>query len=66
MLRYVAAEFPPSHGGRVRVCQSLLFEDVLPTATRRFEAEGIGEVIWTEPPTASPRSQGSGTKAFEA
>lgn len=48
LLLYVAAEFPPDHGGRVRVYQSLLFEDILPTATRRFEADGVGEVIWTE------------------
>lgn len=48
LLLYVAAEFPPEHGGRVRVYQSMLFEDVLPTATRRFEADGVGEVIWTE------------------
>lgn len=49
LLLYVAAEFPPEHGARVRVYQSMLFEDVLPTATRRFEADGVGEVIWTEP-----------------
>ena len=49
LLLYVAAEFPPAdHGGRVRVYQSMLFEDVLPAATRRFEADGIGNVIWTE------------------
>lgn len=48
LLLYVAAEFPPEQVGRVRVYQSLLFEDVLPTATRRFEADGVGEVIWTE------------------
>lgn len=50
LLLYVAAELPPNHGGRgrVRVYQSALFEDVLPTATIRFEENGIGEVIWTE------------------
>lgn len=47
LLLYVAAEFPPEDGARVLVYQSLLFEDVLPTATRRFEADGIGDVIWT-------------------
>lgn len=29
------------------IYQSQLFEDVLPTATRRFEAEGVGTLIWT-------------------
>lgn len=47
LLLYVAAEFPRSDQSRVLIYQSLLFEDVLPTATRRFEAAGVGEVIWT-------------------
>lgn len=48
LLLYVAAEFPPVAEPRVVIYQSKLFEDVLPTATRRFEAEGIGSVVWTE------------------
>lgn len=48
LLLYVAAEFPADNEPRVFIYQSLLFESVLPTATRRFEAEGIGELIWTE------------------
>lgn len=47
LLLYVAAELPAEGGRRVSVYQSELFEDVLPTATRRFEAEGIGRVVWT-------------------
>lgn len=47
LLLYVAAEVPREQDDRVAIYQSQLFEDVLPTATRRFEAEGIGRVIWT-------------------
>src|SRR5215216_4797755 len=38
LLFYVAAEFPETEHARVRIYQSLLFESVLPTVTRRFEA----------------------------
>lgn len=48
LLLYVAAELPRQEQVSIRIYQSLLFEDILPTATRRFEAEGIGEIIWTE------------------
>lgn len=48
LLLYVAAEIEPRQTERVVIYQSQLFEDVLPTATRRFEAEGIGQIIWTE------------------
>lgn len=48
LLMYVAAELPPSQDAQILVYQSLLFEDVLPTATRRFEADGIGSINWTE------------------
>lgn len=47
LLLYVAAEFPPGQSKRVVIYQSELFEDVLPTATRRFEADGVGTLIWT-------------------
>lgn len=47
LLLYVAAELPREQHDLVDIYQSQLFEDVLPTATRRFEAEGIGRVIWT-------------------
>ncbi len=47
LLLYVAAEFPSAERERVVIYQSLLFEDVLPVATRRFEADRVGEVIWT-------------------
>lgn len=47
LLLYVAAEFPADPESRVTIYQSHLFDDVLPTATRRFEASGVGEVIWT-------------------
>src|SRR5207248_3048115 len=39
LLLYVAAEFPAAPSPRVVVYQSDLFADVLPSATRRFEAE---------------------------
>jgi len=48
LLMYVAAEFPRPDDPQIVIYQSLLFESVLPTATRRFEAEGVGEVVWTE------------------
>jgi hypothetical protein len=47
LLLYVAAEFPSESGERVAVYQSDLFADVLPVATRRFEADGVGRLIWT-------------------
>jgi hypothetical protein len=47
LLLYVAAELPATADRRVSIYQSSLFEDVLPTATRRFEADGIGTIIWT-------------------
>lgn len=47
LLLYVAAEFPGGGDRRVAVYQSALFEDVLPAATRRFEAEGVGTLVWT-------------------
>jgi SLOG cluster3 family len=47
LLLYVAAEFPSEAAERVAVYQSLLFADVLPAATRRFEADGVGRLIWT-------------------
>lgn len=46
LLMYVAAEMPLS-SDRIIVYQSQLFEDVLPTATRRFEADGVGSMVWT-------------------
>lgn len=48
LLLYVAAEFPPSAEPLVLIYQSLLFDNVLPTATRRFEAAGVGTLVWTE------------------
>lgn len=50
LILYVAAEFPGTGIKRrlVTVYQSRLFVDVLPPATRRFEEEGVGSVIWTE------------------
>jgi len=54
LLLYVAAEIEPRQTERVVIYQSQLFEDVLPTATRRFEAEDIGQVIWTEAREGDP------------
>lgn len=51
LLMYVAAEFPSADEARIVIYQSQLFETVLPTATRRFEADGVGELIWTEAAT---------------
>jgi hypothetical protein len=48
LLLYVAAEFPAIKHAPVVIYQSLLFENVLPTATRRFEASGVGSLVWTE------------------
>lgn len=49
LLLYVAAEMPARGSEQVVIYQSEIFEDVLPAATRRFEADGIGPVIWTAP-----------------
>ena len=53
LLLYVAAELArpndPERTSRVTIYQSELFEDVLPTATRRFEADGVGSIVWTAP-----------------
>ncbi len=54
LLLYVAAEIEPRQTERVVIYQSQLFEDVLPTATRRFEAEDIGQIIWTEAREGNP------------
>lgn len=48
LLLYVAAELPRGDSPRVVVYQSRLFVDVLPSATKRFEQSGVGQVIWTE------------------
>jgi hypothetical protein len=47
LLLYVAAELPRQRPESVVIYQSQLFEDVLPSATRRFEADGVGSIIWT-------------------
>jgi hypothetical protein len=48
LLLYVAAEVHAEGNRRVLIYQSELFQDILPTATRRFEAQGIGSIVWTE------------------
>jgi len=49
LLLYVAAEFPRSESEppMILVYQSLLFENILPVSTRRFESDGVGEITWT-------------------
>lgn len=47
LLLYVAAELPVEHREHVVIYQSKLFKDVLPAATRRFETDGIGRIVWT-------------------
>jgi hypothetical protein len=47
LLLYVAAELHTRGDRRISIYQSELFEYILPTATRRFEAQGIGKVVWT-------------------
>lgn len=57
LLLYVAAELPRSTEPRVIVYQSAVFDAILPEATLRFEAEGIGTIIRTpaaEGETADP------------
>lgn len=48
LLLYVAAELPETDDPRVVVYQSAVFDAILPEATLRFEAEGVGTVIRTE------------------
>ncbi|MDV7137073.1 SLOG domain-containing protein [Williamsia muralis] len=63
LILYVAAELPQRNERSVLVYQSAVFDEVLPAATRRFEAEGVGAIIRTpkianEPadPTKAPQS----------
>ncbi len=63
LILYVAAELPDRAEHYVVVYQSAAFDDVLPEATRRFEAEGVGEIIRTPAvgneladPTRAPES----------
>jgi hypothetical protein len=63
LLLYVAAESPPTSEPLVVVYQSAVFDAILPEATLRFEAAGVGSVIRTtavagEPPdpAQAPRS----------
>lgn len=58
LLLYVASESATGGQPSVVVYQSAVFEAVLPESTRRFEAEGVGELIRTpavgnEPPDPS-------------
>ena len=58
LLLYVAAELPPTSEPLVVVYQSAVFDVILPEATLRFEAEGVGSVVRTaavegEPPDPS-------------
>ena len=48
LLLYVSAELQEEGDRRIAIYQSELFGDILPTATRRFEALGIGEIVWTK------------------
>ena len=55
LLLYVAAELPRTDDARVVVYQSAVFDSILPEATLRFEADGVGTLIRTpasghEPP----------------
>ena len=47
LVLYVAADFAAAEDPPVTVFQSDLFVDVLPEATRRFEADGVGVLEWT-------------------
>jgi hypothetical protein len=62
LLLYVAAELPPSDDPRVLVYQSSTFNPIMPEATLRFEAEGVGTLIRTpavvgEPPDPAQAPQ---------
>lgn len=63
LLLYVAAEQSVYGEPPIVVYQSAVFDPILPAATRRFEADGVGTLIRTEPegdeppdPTRAPRS----------
>lgn len=47
LLLYVAAEQLQEHDHRILIYQSKAFESILPEATRRYEEDGIGKIIWT-------------------
>jgi hypothetical protein len=65
LLLYVASELPIEGDRRVAIYQSKLFEDVLPTATRRFEAEGIGTFVWTEAVEGETTEPGNRERSLE-
>jgi SLOG cluster3 family len=54
LLLYIAAELPPTEAPRVLVYQSAVFDAILPEATLRFEAEGVGRLIRTEAAAGEP------------
>lgn len=54
LLLYVAAELPSTPDPRVVIYQSNVFESVLPEASRRFEADGVGILIRTEAVEGEP------------
>lgn len=59
LILYVAAELPDRAERYVVVYQSAVFDDILPEATRRFEAEGIGEIIRTPAVRSEPADPSS-------
>lgn len=54
LLLYVAAEEGPATRPRVVVYQSAVFDRVLPEATLRFEAEGVGSIVRTAAMAGEP------------
>jgi SLOG cluster3 family len=65
LLLYVAAELQTHESERVVIYQSQLFEDALPSATRRFEADGIGRIIWTQALPGNPHKPESWGPSLE-
>jgi hypothetical protein len=65
LLLYVAGESSLEGQRRIVTYQSALFADVLPTATRRFEAAGIARFEWTEPVEGDRPRPGESDRSLE-
>lgn len=54
LLLYVGAEQLEEKEQQIVVYQSAVFKSILPEATKRYEKDGIGSIIWTDQIDAEP------------
>lgn len=65
LLLYVAAEQLKENDKRVVVYQSATFKSILPVATKRYEDDGIGTIIWTDRIENEPANPALAPKSLE-